>query len=58
MTVAALTTIRDASVAVAARPGVHAFDDFIIYNGPCKAGMYRLMLRGALWRLRHRLMTG
>ena len=55
MTVAALTTIRDAAVTVSARPGVHVFDDFIIYNGPCKTGMYRLLLRGTLWRLRHRL---
>lgn len=56
MTVARLTAVRDAAaaVAVARRPGVRVFDDFIIYNGPCKAGRRWLMLRGALWRLRRR----
>jgi len=52
MTVARLTAIRDA--AVARRPGVRVFDDFIIYNGPCRAGKRWLMLRGAWWRLRRR----
>ena len=55
MTVARLTSVRDAAVAVAGRPGVHAFDDFIVYNGPCKAGMLRLSVRGSLWRIARRL---
>ena len=33
MTVAQLHTMRDAAVSVADRPGVHRFDDFVLYNG-------------------------
>jgi glyoxylase-like metal-dependent hydrolase (beta-lactamase superfamily II) len=55
MTVERLTAVRDAAHVVAGQPGVHPFDDFIIYNGPCKAGRRRLLFRGALWRLRRRL---
>ena len=55
MTIDRLTAVRDAAHAIAGRPGVHVFDDFIIYNGPCRAGRRRLMLRGALWRLSRRL---
>jgi glyoxylase-like metal-dependent hydrolase (beta-lactamase superfamily II) len=57
MTVAALTAVRDAAAAVAARPGAHVFDDFIIYNGPCRVAKIRLMLRGWWWRLRDRTRT-
>ncbi|GIH16369.1 MBL fold metallo-hydrolase [Rugosimonospora africana] len=32
MTVAQLTAARDAAVSVAAKPGVHVFDDFVIFN--------------------------
>jgi hypothetical protein len=33
MTMAQLRQIRDATVAVKDRPGIHIFDDFSIYNG-------------------------
>ncbi|HEY7175789.1 MAG TPA: MBL fold metallo-hydrolase [Micromonosporaceae bacterium] len=33
MTVAQLVAARDAAVASAGRPGIHVFDDFIIFNG-------------------------
>lgn len=33
MTVAQLTAARDAAASVAAKPGVHVFDDFVIFNG-------------------------
>lgn len=46
MTSAQLTAIRDAARSVAARPGVHRFDDFIIYNEPRQIDKLRLMLRG------------
>lgn len=36
MAVERLTAIRDATRAVAGRPGVHVFDDFIIFHGPCR----------------------
>lgn len=32
MTVAQLSAARDAAVSVAAKPGVHVFDDFVIFN--------------------------
>jgi hydroxyacylglutathione hydrolase len=37
MTVAQLRDVRAAAAAVAGRPGVHPFDDFIIYNDPTAA---------------------
>jgi hydroxyacylglutathione hydrolase len=46
MTVSQLRAVRDAAASVAARPGVHVFDDFIIYNGPCRLGLAKLILRG------------
>lgn len=46
MTVEQLVAVRDAAVSVAGQPGVHRFDDFVIYHG--KAGMRRLVVRGAV----------
>ena len=46
LTVAQLTTARDASKSVASKRGVHKFDDFIVYNEPRKSDMIRLLLRG------------
>jgi hydroxyacylglutathione hydrolase len=37
MTVAQLRDVRAAAAAVAGKPGVHPFDDFIIYNDPTAA---------------------
>jgi glyoxylase-like metal-dependent hydrolase (beta-lactamase superfamily II) len=49
MTVEQLRTVRDAARSVADRPGVHKFDDFIIYNGPCRAAVIAQLARTA-WR--------
>jgi hydroxyacylglutathione hydrolase len=46
MTVEQLTRVRDAAHAVAARRGVHRFDDFLIYNEPRRRDMLRLLARG------------
>ena len=49
MTVAQLVAVRDAARSVAARPGAHTFDDFIIFNGPCRAAVVRQLAR-ITWR--------
>ena len=49
MTVAQVVAVRDAARSVAARPGAHTFDDFIIFNGPSRAAVVRQVARGA-WR--------
>jgi glyoxylase-like metal-dependent hydrolase (beta-lactamase superfamily II) len=49
MTMAQLRAVRDAARSVAAEPGVQKFDDFIIYNGPCRAAVIRQLARTA-WR--------
>lgn len=51
MTVAQLLSVRDAARAIADRPGVNVFDDFIIYNGPCRLGLAKLILRGLASRV-------
>ncbi len=52
MTVAQLDAVREAAHSIAAKPGVHRFDDFIIYNGPCRRGM-AMLVAGSVWaRLR------
>jgi len=55
MTVAQLTAIRDAAKVVADRPGVHVFDDFIIFHGPCRRAMPRYAVRRLWSRLRSRI---
>jgi hydroxyacylglutathione hydrolase len=40
-----LAAVRDAARSVAGKPGVYPFDDFIIYNGPCRLAMARLTAR-------------
>ncbi|HEY3483678.1 MAG TPA: MBL fold metallo-hydrolase [Streptomyces sp.] len=54
-TPAHLTVIRDAATDVAPRPGVHTYDDFIIYNDPPKADIRRLLTRARLNRLRSKV---
>lgn len=49
MTIGQLRAVRDAARAVAARPGVHRFDDFIIFNGPCRAAVIGQLAR-TMWR--------
>lgn len=46
MTTEQLAAIRDAAAAVAAKRGVHRFDDFVIYNEPGKIDMLRLIAGG------------
>ncbi len=45
MTVDQLCAVRDAAVSVADRPGAHTFDDFVIFNGPCRAAIARQLMR-------------
>lgn len=45
MTVAQLRAVRDAAHAVETRPGVHVYDDFVIFNGRCTAGVIRQLAR-------------
>ncbi len=54
MTVAQLIAVRDAARSVAGRPGAHAFDDFIIFNGPCRAAVVRQLARAWWGRLTRR----
>ncbi len=49
MTVAQLVAVRDATRAAAGKSGVHVFDDFIIYNGPCRGTVLR-QLATTTWR--------
>ena len=51
MTTRQLVAVRDASRAVADRPGVHRFDDFIIYQGPCNSAIPGMILRGLGYRM-------
>ena len=45
LTVAQLTAVRDAAGPIADQPGVHVFDDFIIFHGPCREAMPRYRAR-------------
>ena len=51
MTTAQLEMVRDAAACVAGKPGVHRFDDFIIYNEPRRADLLKLVLRGGAHRI-------
>jgi glyoxylase-like metal-dependent hydrolase (beta-lactamase superfamily II) len=52
LTTTQLTSIRDAAAAVAARRGVHRFDDAILYNQPRLRDMGRLLGRGLAHKIR------
>jgi hydroxyacylglutathione hydrolase len=52
MTASRLSAIRDAAVSVTGSPGVHVFDDFIIYNEPTKRFMLKMMAAGMADRVR------
>jgi hydroxyacylglutathione hydrolase len=54
MTVAQLVAVRNAARDVAGRPGVHRFDDFIIFNGPCRFAVARQIARTVADRLLRR----
>jgi hydroxyacylglutathione hydrolase len=53
MTVDQLIAARDAAKA-STRPGVHRFDDFIIYNGSCRGAVLRQLARTLLRRATRR----
>lgn len=55
MTPEQLTAVRDAAEAVSDRPGAHSFDDFIIFNGPCRGAVVKQLARASFANLRHRL---
>jgi hydroxyacylglutathione hydrolase len=46
MSTAQLAQLREAAGSVADQPGVHRFDDFIIYNQPRSRDLLRLVARG------------
>lgn len=52
MTVEQLRSVRDAAHEVRERPGVHVYDDFIIFNGRCILGVVRQLLRANRDRLK------
>jgi hydroxyacylglutathione hydrolase len=54
MTVSQLVAVRDAARDVAERPGMHRFDDFIIFNGPCRTAVARQLARTVWSRLLRR----
>lgn len=54
MSVEQLAGVRDHARAVADQPGVHRFDDVIIYNGKSTWPMFRLAARGQAAQLRRR----
>ncbi|MGI9091706.1 MAG: MBL fold metallo-hydrolase [Gemmatimonadaceae bacterium] len=54
MSVDRLRTLRDAAVSVAGSPGAHVFDDFVIFNGPCRTAVARQLARIAWSKLRNR----
>src|SRR5258708_37517982 len=54
MTVAQLVAVRDDTRAAAGKSGVHVFDDFIIYNGPCRAAVLRQLATTASRRVASR----
>lgn len=51
MTVSQLHEVRAAARSVAARKGVHCFDDFIIYNEPGLVDQLKLISRGLLHKI-------
>ena len=50
MTVGQLRTLRDAALSVLDRPGVHRFDDFVLYNGMGVRMQLSLAARGLVGR--------
>jgi hydroxyacylglutathione hydrolase len=49
MTLEQLRAVRDAARLAEAKPGVHKHDDFIVFNGPCRAAVMRQLAR-TTWR--------
>jgi hydroxyacylglutathione hydrolase len=55
LSVEQLAAVRDAARAVAAQPGAHRYDDFVIFNGPCTLEVVRQLARTLWARLRNEL---
>lgn len=55
LTVQQLRAVRDAVDGVGGRPGVHRFDDFLLFNGACRRAMPRYLARFAWHKLSRRL---
>jgi hydroxyacylglutathione hydrolase len=55
MTVAQLRSLRDAALSVADRPGVHRFDDYVIYHGMGVRTQLGLLAGGLVGRARDAL---
>lgn len=51
MSPARLPTLAAAAHSVASTPGAHVFDDFVIFNGPCRAAVARHLGRTLLDRM-------
>jgi hydroxyacylglutathione hydrolase len=51
MTIGQLWNVRAAAASVASRPGVHRFDDFIIYNEPRRRDQLKLAARALAHRI-------
>lgn len=47
-----LRAVRDAALAAAGSPGAHWYDDFALFNGPCRAALARQRARRLWARLR------
>lgn len=51
LTTEQLKAVRDAAVVVAGQPGVHRYDDFAIWIGPCRPTIVAQVARSILFRL-------
>jgi hydroxyacylglutathione hydrolase len=56
MTPDQLRNLRDAAVSIADRPGVHRFDDFVIYHGTGLRTQLPVVARGLVGQVRDRLL--
>ena len=52
MSVRQLHAVRDATHAAQRKPGVHVFDDFVIFNGAGRTAVPKLLARTIWQRLR------
>lgn len=52
-----LTALREAAHGAAARPGVHRFADFILYNGPCRRQLLAQLARSSVSARRRRALA-
>ncbi len=50
-----LRAVRDAALACADRPGVHRYDDFVLYHGMGASTRATLLARGAAGKARETL---